>query len=154
MESPKLRQASQIDNEFAYQVKRNSFREYVELVGGWDEGLQRQLHSRRFQEQDFQIIEVDGKDVGIMSVAYRPDCVVVNQLYILAEHQGQGIGRECMLLVMEQGNSLGLPIRLQVLKVNARAVTFYERLGFEITDETDTHFLMQHDCSLSKGRGS
>ncbi len=39
-------------------------------------------------------------------------------------------------------NSLGLPVRLGVLKVNDRAVTFYKMLGFEI-DETDTHFLMQ-----------
>ena len=78
-----------------------------------------------------------------MSVALQPDCVFVNQLYLLPEHQGQGIGRECVLVVIAQGNSLGLPVRLQVLKVNARAATFYKRLGFEITDETDTHFLMQ-----------
>ena len=54
-----------------------------------------------------------------------------------------------MLVIMEQRNSLGLPVRLRVLKVNARAVTFYKRLGFEITDETDTHFLMRHEGSLA-----
>ena len=149
MGSPKLRKASQDDKEFAYQVKRTSLREYVELVWGWDDDRQRQLHARRFSEQDFRVIEVDGEDVGIMSVAVKPACVFVNQLYLLPEHQGRGIGRTCMLVVMEQGNSLGLPVRLQVLKVNPRAVTFYKRLDFEVTGETDTHFLMQHECSLS-----
>lgn len=149
MESTKLRKASQDDNEFAYQVKRTGFKEYVEQVWGWEEDRQRQLHMRRFQEQDFSIIEVDGKDIGIMSVVAKPDCVFVNQLYLLPEHQGHGIGRACMLDVMEKGRSLGLPVRLRVLKVNARAVTFYKRLGFEITSETDTHYLMQHECSLS-----
>ena len=53
-----------------------------------------------------------------------------------------------MLAVMEQGQDLGLAIRLRVLKVNTRAVAFYKRLNFEITDETDTHLLMQHESGL------
>ena len=78
-----------------------------------------------------------------MSVAIRPDCVFVNEIYVLPEHQGQGVGRKCMLMVMERGSSLGLPVRLQVMKVNPRAVAFYERLGFTVTGETATHVLMQ-----------
>ena len=67
----------------------------------------------------------------------------VSQLYLLPEQQGQGIGQKCMLVVMEQGDCLGLPVRLQVLKVNIRAVTFYQRLGCEITGVTDTHLMME-----------
>ena len=147
MGSPKLRKASLDDEEFAYQVKRKGLKQYVDQVWGWNEDLQRQLHTRRFREQDFRIVELDGKDVGIISVAVKPDCLFVYQLYLLPEHQGRGIGRKCMLAVMEQGQGLGLPIRLRVMKVNARAVTFYKRVGFEITDVTDTHFLMQRSRS-------
>ena len=139
----KLRKASQDDMEFAFQVKRASFREYAELVWGWDEDMQRQLHDRRFREQDYRVISLDGKDIGIISMAVEPDCVFVNNLYILPEHQGQGVGRKCMQVILERGRDLGLTVRLQVLKVNPRAVAFYKRLGFTITDETDTHFLMQ-----------
>ena len=149
MGSPKLRRATQDDEEFAYQAKRTGLREYVARVWGWDEDRQRELHTRQFQEQDFRVIKVDGKDVGIMSVALESDCVFVNQLYLLPEHQGQGIGRTCMLVAMEQGSSLGLQVRLQVLRVNSRAATFYARLGFEITGKTDTHFLMQYECGPS-----
>ncbi len=143
MKRLKLREASQDDREFAYQVKRAALKEYVELVWGWDEDHQRQLHARRFQQQDFRVINLDGDDIGIMSVAVESDCVFVNQIYILPEHQGQGVGRKCMLVVMEQGKGLGVPVRLQVMKVNARALTFYKRLGFTITGDTDTHFQMQ-----------
>ncbi len=139
----KLRKASQDDMEFAFQVKRAAFREYAELVWGWDEDMQRQLHDRRFREQDYRVISLDGKDIGIISMAVEPDCVFVNNLYILPEHQGQGVGRKCMQVILERGRDLGLTVRLQVLKVNPRAVAFYKRLGFTITDETDTHFLMQ-----------
>ena len=138
-----LRTATEDDKEFAYQAKRAAFREYVEQVWGWDEGKQRKLHNQRFAAQDFCVINLDGKDVGIMSVDLKSDSVFVNQLYILPEHQTRGIGGRCMSIVVEEGDKLDLPIRLRVLKVNHRAVAFYERLGFTITDETGTHFLMQ-----------
>ena len=138
-----IRMAGEDDKEFAYQAKKAAFREYVEQVWGWDEEKQRKLHDRRFATQDFCVINLDGEDVGIMSVALKPDSVFVNQIYILPERQTQGIGRKCMSIVVQEGNKLNLPVRLRVLKVNHRAVAFYERLGFTITDDTDTHFLMQ-----------
>lgn len=143
MGTPKLRKATRGDKAFAYEVKRAAMREYVELVWGWDEDQQWQLHDRRFREQDFQIINLDGEDIGIMSVVVQPDCVFVNQLYLLPEHQGQAVGRKCMLAVMESAKGLGLPVRLQVMKVNPRAVAFYQRLGFTITGQTATHVQMQ-----------
>ncbi len=137
-----LRKADQGDENFAYLVKRDAFKEYVEQVWGWDEDVQRKLHDRRFGTQDFRIISLNGKDVGIMSVALDPDCVHVNQLYILPGHQRQGIGGSCMSMVIKEASKLSLPVRLRVLRVNPRAVAFYERLGFTITGDTDTHILM------------
>ncbi len=139
----KLRKARQDDSEFTFQVKRAAFKDYVEQVWGWDEDSQRVLHDRRFAEQDYRVVCLDGRDVGMISVAVKPDSPFVNQLHILPDYQGQGIGRTCMLMVIDKGSKLGLPVRLQVLKVNPRAVAFYERLGFTITGDTDTHFLMQ-----------
>ena len=139
----KLRKADLDDSDFAYQVKRAAFREYAERVWGWDEDVQRQLHARRFKTQDLLIISQNGRNVGIMSVSVEPDRVYVKQLYVLPEHQGQGIGRACMSMVIERGNELSLPVGLRVLKVNPRAVAFYERLGFVTVGTTDTHFMMQ-----------
>lgn len=67
----------------------------------------------------------------------------MNQLFLLQEHQGKDIGRRCMLLIMEEARQLGLPVRLRVMKVNPRALAFYQRLGFRCTSETDTHGLME-----------
>ncbi len=78
-----------------------------------------------------------------MSLALEPDCVYVNQIYLLPKHQGQGVGRRCMLLVLEAASKLSLPVRLRVLRVNVRAAAFYGRLGFATAGETDTHVLMQ-----------
>ena len=115
----------------------------MEKVEGWDEDEQRQLHERRFGAQDFRVINVAGKDVGIMAVVVAPECVNVNQLFLLQEHQGKDVGRRCMLLIMEEASQLGLPVRLRVMKVNPRALAFYHRLGFRRAGETDTHDLME-----------
>jgi predicted mannosyl-3-phosphoglycerate phosphatase (HAD superfamily) len=86
MDNVELRKATSSDSEFAYQTKKAAFREYVEKVWGWDEEQQRQLHERRFASQDFQVIQVSGIDVGILAVVQQPDCVKVNQLFILPEY--------------------------------------------------------------------
>lgn len=149
-----LRKARPGDREFAYRVRRAAFREYVEKVSGWDEDEQWKLHAQRFESQDFRVVTVAGTDIGIMAVDVAPDCVKVNQLFLLPEHQGAGIGRECMSLIMEEARRLGLPVRLRVLKVNPRALAFYRRLGFIRAGETDTHDLLErtHDSGSPPAR--
>jgi len=143
MNSLTLRKAGPNDSEFAYCAKRAAFKEYMEKVEAWDEDEQRQLHERRFGAQDFRVINLAGTDVGVMATVVAPDCVKVNQLFLLPEHQGKDIGRRCMLLIMEDARQLGLPVRLRVMKVNPRALAFFQRLGFTRIDETDTHDLME-----------
>jgi len=145
MDSLTLRKAAANDSEFAYCVKKAAFREYVEKVWGWNEEEQRRLHEQRFSTQDFRVINLAGRDIGVMATVVQPDCLKLNQLFLLPEHQGRGVGTKCMLLVMDEGRRLCLPVRLRVLKVNVRALTFYQRLGFVRTGETETHVLMQRD---------
>jgi ribosomal protein S18 acetylase RimI-like enzyme len=143
MDNLRLRKATADDSQFAYRIKKAAFKKYVEKVWGWDEEEQCQLHERRFASQDFQVIQVSGIDVGILAMVWQPDCVKVNQMYILPEYQSKGIGAACMMRIIEDASALKLPVRLQVLKVNKRAVKFYKRLGFKIIGESDTHVLME-----------
>jgi ribosomal protein S18 acetylase RimI-like enzyme len=48
-----------------------------------------------------------------------------------------------MMRVIENAAAFELPVRLRVLKVNSRAVAFYERLGFRTIGESGTHVLME-----------
>ena len=139
----RLRKATADDSEFAYQTKKASFRQYVEKVWGWDEDEQRQLHERRFASQDFYVIQVSGINVGILAVVRQPDCVKVNQMFIVPEYQSKGIGTACMMRIIEDAAVSKLPVRLQVLKVNNRALAFYQGLGFKSIGESNTHILME-----------
>ena len=92
MDSLTLRQTTGKDSEFAYCVKRAAFKEYVAKVWGWNEEEQLQLHQQRFSAQDFRLINLAGTDIGIVAVVVAPDCLELNQLFLLPEHQGKGVG--------------------------------------------------------------
>ena len=138
-----MRRATPADSEFAYQARKGAFRAYVEMTTGWDEAEQRQVHGRRFAEHEFRVIQVFGADVGILALGREPNCVKVNQLFILPEYQGRRIGELCMQRVIDDAVGKGLPIRLRVLKVNPRALAFFRRLGFESEGESETHVFME-----------
>jgi len=138
-----LRKATTVDSEFAYQTKKAAFRSYVEMVWGWDEAEQRQMHERRFADQEFQVVQASGTDIGILAVVREPDCIKVNQLFILPQYQGKGIGEVCMMRLITDAKQNRLSIRLRVLKVNTRAASFYRRLGFIEIGANDTHVMME-----------
>jgi GNAT superfamily N-acetyltransferase len=100
MDNLKLRKAMLSDSEFAYRTKKAAFRQYVEQVWGWNEEGQRGLHSRRFSSQEFSVIQLSGINVGILATVREADCVNLNQIFILPEYQGKGIGTACVKRVI------------------------------------------------------
>jgi GNAT superfamily N-acetyltransferase len=138
-----LRKATEEDSELAYQTKKAAFRGYVEEIEGWDEAEQRRLHAQRFQSQTFFVLQASGLEVGILALARASDEIKLNQLFILPEHQGKGYGSACMHRLIAEAETAKMPIRLKVLKVNLRALTFYQRLGFTDGGETDMHVLLE-----------
>ena len=143
MEELHIRKACTSDSEFVFTIKKAAFQEYVEQVWGWDDNYQRELHDRRFASQDLRIIQFCGTDVGFLATSRTRATLKVNQLYILPEYQGRGIGTACMTRVLNDASLRQKPVVLQVLKVNTRGVAFYQRLGFTTVGETTTHFLMK-----------
>ena len=47
-----------------------------------------------------------------------------------------------MRLILSDASAQEKAVRLQVLKINTRAIAFFRRLGFEIVDEDDTYVQM------------
>ncbi len=71
------------------------------------------------------------------------DFLKIHKLFILPEYQSRGIGEGAMMLIIKDADNSKLPVRLRVLKVNPKALAFYQRLGFKQIGETDTHILME-----------
>ncbi|MBT6145153.1 MAG: GNAT family N-acetyltransferase [Gemmatimonadetes bacterium] len=142
----RIRAATPADSEFAYMVKEAAFRVYVEHIKTWDEADQRRQHLRRFAEQEFHVIERGLARIGVVAMVVHDNHVKLNQLMIHPDHQDAGVGAQCLRWILDRAHGLGLPVRLQCMKVNPRSVAFYERHGFRIVDEGETHYTMLSTC--------
>lgn len=139
-----LRETTETDSNRVYRLKKAALSHYVEKqYGSWDEAEQRDYHIAQFACDELKIIIVDQRAVGFVSAVSESDCMRVNQLIIHPKHQGQGIGEHCMALIKHEASRKELPVRLQVMKANPRAMTFYERVGFVLAGETETHYKME-----------
>ena len=138
-----LRAASEGDRAWLYELLRASMREYVEATWGeWGEAFQRERFASHFAPERVRIIVVDGVDAGMLEVRREPERTWIAEIQVLPEHQGRGIGSAAIRDLLWEAAAASVPLELQVLKVNpARAL--YERLGFAVTGETETHFLMR-----------
>ncbi|HLM00911.1 MAG TPA: GNAT family N-acetyltransferase, partial [Pyrinomonadaceae bacterium] len=72
----------------------------------------------------------------------KKDETALVSIRLLPEFQNRGIGTKLIKDVLAASIAKNKPVRLQVLKINP-ARNLYERLGFEISGETGTHFLMR-----------
>ena len=138
-----LRKAGANDSEFVFTVKKAAYREYVEQVWGWEDDYQRERHNREFDSHDFHIIQFRGTDVGFFITSSTSGTLKVNQIFILPEYQGRGIGSACMTHIIDNANLEQRSVVLQVLKVNTRGIALYQRLGFTIVGEDSIYFQME-----------
>lgn len=150
---PVLRQATIADSKFCYDVKKAAFREYVEQIWGWDEAYQRRVHARHFDASSIEIITYEGRDAGWLEVRHGTEATLIANIYVYPEYQNRGIGTRLLEKVLREAEQNDVPVKLGVLKVNARARQLYERLGFRVVSETDTHYLMEVSPPRGPGPG-
>ncbi|MBN1640361.1 MAG: GNAT family N-acetyltransferase [Anaerolineae bacterium] len=142
MDELTLRPATRADGAFLFDLLKAALGPYVAQTWGWDEGWQRTYFWSRFAPETAQVVVLGGRDVGVLAVEEDENVVTLSQIYLLPEVQGQGIGTALIRTVLERAFVRALPVRLRVLRVNP-ARRLYERLGFGVIDETETHCVMQ-----------
>lgn len=135
------RQCRADDYDFLRALHRVSMRAYVEPIWDWDEDVQGQYFDEHFDPAVTQIISIKGQDIGVVSIERQENCLFLSNLQVLPEFQRQGIGTAIIEEMLDRARDLNLPAELRVLKNNP-ARRPYERLGFRVTGETATHFLM------------
>jgi ribosomal protein S18 acetylase RimI-like enzyme len=144
----RLRPVTDADYDFIYALNSATMRPYVEPIWGWDEALQREAFARRWNPDNQQIIIVDERDAGRLTLNETPELIYIAQINLLPEFQGKGIGSAVIESVKAKAARAGKFVELRVLKTNPAARRLYERLGFAVFDESDTHFWMRWRSNL------
>ena len=107
--------------------------------------LPRSPENIRSSLPNWLVAEVGGRVVGIGSlVAMNPALVEVRSLAVLPEYRAYGIGALIVRELVEQARARGIPTVFAL----TRAVSFFERLGFVITDKERFPEKVWKDCVI------
>lgn len=133
-----LRPATLEDQAVLYALHVELFREHIDKIWGWDEEWQITNFQKEWEEVVTEVIHSGNLLLGYVQTRVESDHIYVLSLGLNSRYQNQGLGTAAMNLIKERAMSMILPIRLSVFKTNPRVISFYERLGFEIHERTET----------------
>lgn len=148
-----LRLAREADGEPIYGLYKELFQSHIEQIWGWDENWQQENFAKEWEEARTWWIESQGQLSGYLQLRNGADFMYVLSLGILPDFQGRRIGREIMQSLQGEAAGLGQPLRLSVFRTNPRALSFYQGLGFRVTEETEAFHRLEWRAEAAGGSG-
>ncbi|MDK9759780.1 GNAT family N-acetyltransferase [Vibrio sp. D173a] len=128
--------------ETQFSVIKEALYSHVEAVFGWDDEFQRQRINNDYQQDWFYWIQDQDERVG--SVCYKPyqQAYHVHLLIVFPPYRNRKLGYR----VMKDIQALALKeergtITLSSFRRNQQAIAFYQRLGYQITDDSEAEFV-------------
>ena len=138
----KLITADETHKEFSYRVKKAAEAEYITLMFGWDEDVQRDFHTKAWQRQKPDIITYDGKLIGTIATIESEDCIEIGQFFILPDYQNKGIGTHLLKRILDKADQPAKTITLRFLKNNP-VKSLYIRNGFRVVHTDESLYYME-----------
>lgn len=133
------------DFEFRYQVYESTVKPYLDETMGWTgEQHRAAIRSNLAGSTTHFAVVVDGVRAGIVRIVERDETITLEQIEILPEFQGEGIGTALIGSLIERSRLTGCPIDLSVFIANLDARRLYERLGLKMVSESDRDIRMRY----------
>ena len=134
------------DFKFLFELKKQNFKCYVDKYWGWNDTEQKQRLEQDLNEHlaHKKIIMVDGKMIGVYAKhTTEVGDLFINEISLLKEYQNKGIGTKILRKQLKENKINKIRTILQVFKGNP-AKKLYEKLGFKVYGETETHYQMEN----------
>lgn len=138
----RVRPASSGDREFLFEVRRAVLRAYVEQTTGWDDAEQRSIADKEFGALPYAVVEESSRPVGYVCVIHEHECDFIEEIALLPEAQGRGIGTRLLRDILQAARQRGVPVRLSVFLSNP-AQALYARLGFTVLRVEEPRMAME-----------
>ncbi|VVD82034.1 GNAT family N-acetyltransferase [Pandoraea iniqua] len=124
------------DADLLVDMRIAAMRESLERIGRFDPQRARDRFLASFDPALCKFIEIDGVCVGFVLVRPEADHWRLNHLYVLPEHQGNGIGARVLQDLFNRADAQRMPIRVGALR-GSDSNRFYQRHGFVKTEESE-----------------
>jgi ribosomal protein S18 acetylase RimI-like enzyme len=114
---------------------------------------QRTDYTTRFPDAEHSIVVVDDEPIGRVWVDRRAEEIRLLDIAILPQWQNAGVGRTLLEQLQQQASEADSPLRHSVHATNQDALRFYQRLGFVVVEDFETHVLMEWNPVVSRTGG-
>ena len=145
LELKPYKNGNQEEIKFIYNLKKEVYIKYVEKAyKEWNEENQKKLFERFMKEnsKNIELIYLKDKLIGFYNGKDKNNNIFeIGNICVKPEYQNKGIGTAILKEILFEHNEQN--IKLQVFKMNEKAIKLYEKMGFEKEDETETHYIMQ-----------
>src|SRR5215510_992498 len=103
---------------------------------------QHETYKAEFPNADHQIILLDVQAIGRVMVERTCTEHRIVDIALLRDYRSGGIGTVLIRELLDEAALAGKPFRSSVVRSNP-ALHLYQRLGFKLTGETPSHFLLE-----------
>jgi ribosomal protein S18 acetylase RimI-like enzyme len=145
-----LRPATDEDRDFCYSVHKAAMYENVHQLWGWIEEDQISYFDRTWRPVENQIVVVEGRDSGVLCVDHRDGEIYLGRIEVSPNLQGKGVGTYLVRALQAQAEQRKVPLVLEVLRNNERAIALYTRLGFKTTEVHGHKILLRWEVKGAK----
>jgi SAM-dependent methyltransferase/GNAT superfamily N-acetyltransferase len=140
-----LMPAKEDDKQLIYGLKKDSIFQYVDEIWGWDEAYQVKDFNDNFVLGNFQVIMLDGLKIGFIETFDNENLINISEIQIEKNYRCNGIGSDIIKKLIDKACQQIKIITLGCFKKNAGAKSLYKKLGFDLKEETKTHFLLEYN---------
>lgn len=98
---------------------------------------QHAFYQQNYPNAEYLIILIEGEAAGRLYIDRRPDDIHIIDITILPPFRDSGYGAYILNTLMDEATAAGKTVSIYVEKSN-RAMKLYERLGFSVTDDSNS----------------
>lgn len=135
-----LRPANDEDVQFLLELRVSTMKTYLEK-DGVPCTEEENLFRIKYNFEDAQIVEIDGKRAGLFKASYLADNDLwyLFQIQVHPEFQNLKIGTYLINTLIQKADQQGSSVGLSVLKSNP-AANLYRKLGFKDVEENEHEY--------------
>ncbi|MFO1086573.1 MAG: GNAT family N-acetyltransferase [Reyranellaceae bacterium] len=127
---------SEADFEPLLTLRIEVMREHLERVFRYEPSRARRVFRESFDEPGLRLIVLGEERVGCVGFRIGESAIKLDSFYLAKHLHNGGLGTRILEVLLAEADSLGLPIRLDVLR-GSPAARFYLRHGFVKIGEDD-----------------